>query len=308
MNAIETQRLTKIYRQRRGPMAVRAVDELSLTVTQGEVVGLLGPNGAGKTTTLGIITGLLRPTAGNGTVLGWPLGDWRARARMGYLPEGVSLHRYYTARDLLTYCGRLYGLAGSQLESRTAWALARVGLTELAGKRVGALSQGQIQRLGWAQAILNQPALLVLDEPTTSLDPLGRKDMRDLVLELRASGATVLISSHMLAEVESVCDHAIIMRQGKVLASGALESILQRGEGLRVRTRGLPGAGLAEALALGARAAQDSDGTQVLEVGSAAMEDALLLLLARYGCQVVASERMSMSLEAAFIDLIQRGT
>lgn len=308
MNAIETQGLTKIYRQRRSQAPVRAVDNLSLAVPQGEVVGLLGPNGAGKTTTIGMIIGLLRPTSGNGTIFGWPLGDWHARARIGYLPEGLSLHRYYSVHDLLQYCGRLCRLENSQLQPRINWALSRVGLTELAGKRIATLSQGQLQRLGWAQALLNQPTLLILDEPTTSLDPLGRRDMRELVLELKAAGATVLISSHLLAEVESVCDHAIILRQGKVLASGPLERILQRGEGVRVRTRNLPGEGLAEALALGAKATQESDGSQLLEVSSTVMEEALLTLLARYRCQVVATERTRTSLETAFIDLIQGGS
>jgi ABC-2 type transport system ATP-binding protein len=209
-----------------------AVDGVSFTVGRGEVVGLLGPNGAGKTTVIKMLLGLARPDAGEVMLLGTPGSDPRARARVGYLPELFRYQPWLTADEVLALHVRLAGVRVSPDARREH--LGRVGLAERANDRVGGFSKGMQQRLGLAVALVAGPQLVVLDEPTSALDPLGRVDVRDIVLQLKADGVSVLLNSHLIGEVERVCDRVVILDRGRVAASGTLAELLGQRE-LRLR-------------------------------------------------------------------------
>jgi ABC-2 type transport system ATP-binding protein len=209
--ALEARGLRKRY----GPKV--AVRELSLAVGHGEVFGFLGPNGAGKTTSMKMLLGLVRPSAGGGSLLGRPLGDPRARAHVGYLPEHFTFHEWLGGRELLRYHGRLLGLEGKGLRAQVDDSLRRVGLDDAGERRVHDYSKGMKQRLGLAQALLGEPALVFLDEPTSGLDPLGRRLVRDLIRDLRARGTTVFLNSHLLSEVEVTCDRVAFVKDGRTV-------------------------------------------------------------------------------------------
>jgi ABC-2 type transport system ATP-binding protein len=199
-----------------------AVADLSLSLKQGEVFGFLGPNGAGKTTSLKMLLGLVEPSGGEATVLGKPLGDLAARARMGFLPEHFRFHDWLTGRELLRFHGKLYGMKGPRLEARIETLLARVDLLDAGERAVRGYSKGMLQRVGLAQAILNEPAIVFLDEPTSGLDPLGRRLVRDVIRELRQAGTTVFLNSHLLGEVEATCDRVAFVKEGRVVRELAL--------------------------------------------------------------------------------------
>ena len=194
-----------------------AVADLSLSVGAGEIFGFLGPNGAGKTTSVKMLLALVEPTGGSGRVLGKPLGDRAARARIGFLPEHFRFHDCLSARELLRFHGRLYGLRGLDLEARIDALLARVDLLDAADRPLRGYSKGMLQRAGLAQALINDPELVFLDEPTSGLDPLGRLLVRDIIGELRARGATVFLNSHLLGEVEATCDRVAFVKQGRIV-------------------------------------------------------------------------------------------
>jgi ABC-2 type transport system ATP-binding protein len=213
-----------------------AVAGLSLAVPRGEVFGFLGPNGAGKTTSLKLLLGLVAPTSGAGTVLGAPLGDTEARARMGFLPEHFRFHDCLNARELLHFHGRLLGLPKRGLDAHIESLLLRVGLEDAAHRPLRTYSKGMTQRAGLAQAIMGSPELVFLDEPTSGLDPLGRLLVRDVIEELRANGASVFLNSHLLGEVEATCDRVAFVKNGLVLheleldnATGTLDVELRVG-------------------------------------------------------------------------------
>jgi ABC-2 type transport system ATP-binding protein len=199
-----------------------AVEGLSLAVRAGEVFGFLGPNGAGKTTSVKMLLGLVEPTSGAGTLLGAPLGTVGVRARVGFLPEHFRFHDSLTGRELLRMHGRLYGLRGLPLDARIEMLLSRVDLAEAADRPLRGYSKGMMQRAGLAQALLNDPALVILDEPTSGLDPLGRLLVRDIIAELRARGTAVFLNSHLLGEVEATCDRVAFVKQGRVVHELAL--------------------------------------------------------------------------------------
>jgi ABC-2 type transport system ATP-binding protein len=202
------------------------VDSLDLSVEAGEIFGFLGPNGAGKTTTLKLLVGLLRPTAGRGRILGRPLGDPRARARVGFLPEDPLFYDHLTVREFVQLCGELFGLGGPALADRVDAVLRRLGLDAHADTRLRRLSKGLAQRTGLAQALVNEPALLILDEPMSGLDPIGRSEVRRVLLEMKERGATILFSSHILPDVESLCDRVGVIRGGRLAAVGRVEDLL----------------------------------------------------------------------------------
>ena len=191
-----------------------AVAGLSLSVRPGEVFGFLGPNGAGKTTSLKMLLGLVEPTAGEGTVLGSPIGDRRARAKVGFLPEHFRFHDWLSGRELLHFHGRLYGMKNEDARSRAEELLARVDLLDAAHRPLREYSKGMLQRAGLAQALMNRPALVFLDEPTSGLDPIGRLLVRDIIRDLRAQGTSVFLNSHLLGEVEATCDRVVFVKQG----------------------------------------------------------------------------------------------
>ena len=213
-----------------------AVDGVSFTVDRGQVVGLLGPNGAGKTSVIKMLLGLVRPDAGEVLLLGRPASDPRARARVGYLPELFRYQPWLTAAEVLALHVRLAGADVSAEDRRES--LRAVGLAARAGDRVGGFSKGMQQRLGLAVALVARPELVVLDEPTSALDPVGRADVRDLLLELKGRGVAVLLNSHLIGEVERVCDRVVILDKGRVAASGTLAELLGRRE-LRMHLEGV---------------------------------------------------------------------
>ncbi len=230
-NAIEIDSLGVTFRSRRGG-EVRALDGVDLAVAPGRIVGFLGPNGAGKTTTLQVVLGFLAPTRGTARVLGLPAQAPEARERVGYLPERARWYPFLTGRELLVGFGRLFGLSRRAAADRAAALLAEVGLADAADRRLGAYSRGMAQRFGLAQALVQEPDLLILDEPTSGLDPLGRMAVRAIIQRQRARGAAVFFSSHELSEVERVCDEVAILVRGRVRVRGRAADLARPGESL----------------------------------------------------------------------------
>ncbi|HEY7595920.1 MAG TPA: ABC transporter ATP-binding protein [Actinophytocola sp.] len=294
--------LRKRYRKR------TAVDDVSLTVDRGEVVGLLGPNGAGKTTVIKILLGLVRPDAGDVLLLGKPAGDPYARARVGYLPELFRYQPWLTAAEVLALHVRLAGVAVPDGEQRDCLAL--VGLADRARDRVAGFSKGMQQRLGLAVALVARPELVVLDEPTSALDPVGRADVRDILLSLKERGVAVLLNSHLIGEVERVCDRVVILDRGKVAAAGSLAELLGRRE-LRLRL----GEVSAEAQARLAAAGQLTRSADSFTVALPAETDSdsatgetvpdLVADLVRLGVRVHAVEPGRISLEERLLDILR---
>ena len=226
---IEIDRLTKDFaigfaRKRR----VRALDALSLTVARGEIFGFLGGNGAGKTTTIKLLLGLMSPTAGTARICGRDIRDTAMHARIGYLPEQPYFYDYLTARELLEYCAELFGYDAAERKRRAAALLTRVELDPRAWTRpLRRFSKGMLQRVGLAQALLNDPEVVFLDEPMSGLDPIGRRHVRDLIASLRAGGTTVFFSSHILSDIEVLCDRVAILQKGRLAHLGRLDDLRQ---------------------------------------------------------------------------------
>jgi ABC-2 type transport system ATP-binding protein len=215
-----------------------AVDGLSMTVPRGEVFGFLGPNGAGKTTSVKLLLGLLTPTSGQAWLLGRPIGDLRTRRRIGYLPELFRYQAWLSAREVLALHCELAPLPRSSWKDEIATVLDTVGLADRANDRVGTFSKGMQQRLGLGAALLGEPELVFLDEPTSALDPVGRHDVRQIIRGLASRGTAVFLNSHLLAEVEQVCDRVAVVDHGRVIASGTMDELLS-GTAVRVRVTGL---------------------------------------------------------------------
>ncbi len=226
--AVETFSLTKIFSDWWGRARVYAVDDLDLQVRYNEVFGLLGPNGSGKTTTIKMLLGLLHPTKGKSLVLGGDGTDSRINSRIGFLPEESYLYRYLNARETLDFYGRLFGLSAKVRKMRIEALLDMVGLMAVANRPVGTFSKGMARRIGLAQALINDPDLLILDEPTTGLDPIGTRQIKDLVLKLAERGKTILLCSHLLADVEDICDRIAILCGGKIQTQGHVSDLLQQ--------------------------------------------------------------------------------
>jgi ABC-2 type transport system ATP-binding protein len=215
-----------------------ALAGLSMTVPRGEVFGFLGPNGAGKTTSVKLLLGLIAPTSGEGWLLGRPIGDLKTRRRIGYLPELFRYQAWLSAREVLALHCELAPLARSSWNDEITTALDTVGLTDRAGDRVGTFSKGMQQRLGLAVALLGEPELVFLDEPTSALDPVGRHDVREIIRGLASRGTAVFLNSHLLSEVEQVCDRVAVVDHGRVIAAGTMDQLLS-GTTVRVRASGL---------------------------------------------------------------------
>lgn len=222
--------LAKTFRKPFSGARVEAVRGVSFRVNEGEVFGFVGPNGAGKTTSIKMLVGLIFPTAGKASIFGVPAPSPEAMRRVGFLPENPYIYPYLTPREFVSMCGRLSGLSGKDLDAKVARVIDRVGMTEAIDRRVGALSKGMTQRVGLASALVHDPDLLLLDEPMSGLDPIGRRDVRDLILEERARKKTVFFSTHILSDVETLCDRVCILRKGKVLVEGKLGDLLEGGE------------------------------------------------------------------------------
>ncbi len=228
---IEVDNLHKEFRQGFLMRRVHAVRGISFRVESGDIFGFLGPNGAGKTTTLKVLTGLISPTSGRIAVFGRPTTDPRARTGLGFLPENPYVYPYLTPREFVQLCGSLSGLRGQPLRDRCQSVLAQVGMSQAADRPVRRLSKGMLQRTGLAAALVADPELLVLDEPMSGLDPIGRKEVRDLILGERQKGRTIFFSSHILGDVETLCDRVVMLRQGRVVVEGRLRELLHHGTG-----------------------------------------------------------------------------
>jgi len=226
---LSVEKLTKTFVKPFTGKKVEAVRGISFEVHRGDIFGFLGPNGAGKTTTIKMLTGLIFPTGGKATILGQEVPSSEAMGNVGFLPENPYVYPYLTPREFVSLCGRLNGMSGKHLAREVERVIERVGIAYAIDRRVGALSKGMLQRTGFAAAIVHSPDLLILDEPMSGLDPVGRKEVRDLIVEEARAGRTVFFSSHILSDVELLCDHVCILRKGEVVAGGAMKDLLGAG-------------------------------------------------------------------------------
>jgi ABC-2 type transport system ATP-binding protein len=233
-DVVRTAGLAKVYADFWGRPRVTALEGLDLTISKGEVFGLLGPNGSGKTTTIKLLLGLLRATRGDAFVLGCDPGDIAVRRRVGYLPEETYLWKFLNADETLAFVGRLFGLPQSEIAKRSDRLLTQVGLAHARTRRLGEYSKGMARRLGLAQALINDPELVILDEPTSGLDPVGSAEVKDLIVSLKQAGKTVLLSSHLLADVEDVCDRIAILHRGRLAEQGRVGELLSDDKRLTV--------------------------------------------------------------------------
>ncbi len=303
---IEIESLSKEYetgfwKRRR----VRALDRLSLTVAAGEIFGFLGPNGAGKTTTLKILMRLIFPSEGHARILGRDISDRATKARIGYLPERPYFYDYLTPREFLEYCAQLFGYAQDVRRARAAELLALVRLDEKSwDKQMRKLSKGMLQRVGLAQALVNDPEVIFLDEPMSGLDPIGRREVRDLIAAQRVRGATVFFSSHILSDIEVLCDRAAILRGGRLDHIGTLEELRARGgEGRMEITIAGDSSQLATAFddVAGAQTSVTPGGVRV-EVESERDVDRVLSLARGVGSRLVGVQSIGGSLEELFMN------
>ena len=242
--------LTKVFRDFWGRPKAKAVNDIDFEIRPGEVVGLLGPNGSGKSTTVKMLLGLLYPTGGRITVFGRSPRTVATKLEIGYLPEESYLYKYLTAEETLDFFGSLFNLSAADRRERINQLLDMVGLAHARHRRVGEFSKGMARRIGLAQAMINDPSFLILDEPTSGLDPLGCREVKDLILTLKRRGKTVLVTSHLLSDVEDVCDRVIILYGGQIRAAGSLNELLTDGGSQRITTPTLPPAAMEKLLAL----------------------------------------------------------
>lgn len=307
MNAIVVEHLTMIYR----PMwpwqpTSMVLSDVSLSVAKGEIFGFLGHNGAGKTTTMKILLGLLRPTSGRVDVLGAPAGDVATHSRVGYLPESPYFYEYLTAQEFLEFYGKLAGMSSEAIKDRVPPLLERVGLKEARQRQLRKFSKGMLQRIGLAQAIIQDPELVILDEPMSGLDPMGRKEVRDLILSLRDQGKTVFFSTHILSDVEMICDRVGILVKGQVLSLGRIEDIARESvaQSVEVVCEGVVGTEIDTVQRLATRILQS--GTRCLMVfpGQDSLEDALTALR-QAGAKLVSIIPHKGSLEDIFVQQSQ---
>lgn len=307
MSVVEIENLTKDYevgflRKRK----VRALDGLSLTVEGGEIFGFLGANGAGKTTTLKLLMRLIYPSAGRARIMGRDINDVRMHARIGYLPENPYFYDYLTARELLEYFAEMFGYGKTERRRRAASLLERVHLDEKSwDKQLRKFSKGMLQRVGLAQALVNDPEIIFLDEPMSGLDPVGRRQVRDLIASLRAQGKTVFMCSHILSDIEVLCDRVGVMRRGRLGEMGRLED-LRRGEGESGRVEILAAGTDAESILKALPVLKDAHITPAtvgarIEVADERDVDAALAALRQAGGRLVSVQPVRQSLEELFV-------
>src|SRR5918911_1511220 len=306
MPVIEINNLTKDYevgfwRKRR----VRALDNLSLSIDGGQIFGFLGANGAGKTTTFKLLMRLIFPTAGSARILGRDIQDVSMHGRIGYLPENPYFYDYLTAREFLDYCAEIFGFGAAERRKRAADLLARVRLDEKRwDTQMRKFSKGMLQRVGLAQSLINDPEIVFLDEPMSGLDPVGRREVRDLIASLRARGTTVFLCSHILSDIEVLCDRAAILRRGRLAHIGRLEELRGVGGGraMEVVVSGADASRLGAALAglEGARVTATPGGARVEVASEAEVDDALRAVRAA-GARLVAVQQVGNALEELFV-------
>jgi ABC-2 type transport system ATP-binding protein len=303
--AIEFSGINKVYPRRFGGVQVAALSNISFEVARGEVCAFLGPNGAGKTTSMNILMGFIYASSGRSCVLGYEPGDVRAKERIGFLPENFAFYRYLNADKLLQFHLRLSGRQLADPAALIASLLAKVKLDTHKGLKIGKYSRGMVQRLGIAQALLGDPELLVLDEPTSGLDPAGRKEVRDLILALKAEGKTIFLSSHILSEVEQICDRVIIIDRGHMVRSGTMQEMLAEDNRVEIIVDQLPEAVEHAVKEQGATVEREAHRVRIAV--DVAHKRALAELLWASGCDVVSLTPMKSSLEDTFLKLVAEG-
>lgn len=274
---IEVRGLTKDYRDFWGRQKVRALKALDLEVRRGEIFGLLGPNGSGKTTTIKLLLGLLFPTSGEALVFGKKATDVAKNERIGYLPEESYLYKFLNAEETLDFYGRLFNMTPQQRRNRVQELIEMVGLSWAKRRQLKEYSKGMTRRIGLAQALINDPDLIVLDEPTTGLDPIGTREMKDLILRLKAEGKTVLMCSHLLADVQDVCDRIAILYQGDLKEMGRVDSLLKVQDVTQIRAEKL----------------------------TDAAKDEIRAVIARHGGELLALENPTTTLEELFLNIVR---
>jgi ABC-2 type transport system ATP-binding protein len=295
--AVHTQDLAKRYGK------TVALSGLTMSVRRAEVFGFLGPNGAGKTTAVKLLVGLALPSAGQGWVLGAPIGDLQTRRRLGYLPELFRYQGWMKAREVLGLHCELSGMARSEWKKEIEVALQIVGLTDRADDKVEGFSKGMQQRLGLGVALLGRPELVLLDEPTSALDPVGRHDVREIIRTLKARGTAVFLNSHLLSEVEQICDRLAVVDHGRVIATGTMAQILGQDGAVRVRVTGLPAGGRA---GLGGFGQLEDEGEWLTFRGlSTDKVPELVREIVRLGGRVYAVEPRHETLEDRFLQLLK---
>ena len=305
MKVIEINNLTKDYevgfwRKKK----VRALDGLSLSVDANQIFGFLGANGAGKTTTLKLLMRLIFPTSGNARILGHDISAVRMHSRIGYLPENPYFYDYLTARELLEYCGQLFGLTPSVRKKQAASLLSRVRLDEKRwDTQLRKFSKGMLQRVGLAQSLINDPEIVFLDEPMSGLDPVGRREVRDLIASLREEGKTIFMCSHILSDIEVLCDQVAILKRGKLAQVGYLDELRQRNNDpnrMEVLVTGTDAATLKKHLSNG-NVTPTPRGLRI-EIGAENEIEAVLTALRLAGGKLVAVQPIKQSLEELFLD------
>ena len=274
--AVSIENITKDFSLKFRGLKLRAVDGLSLKIPQGEIFGLLGPNGSGKSTTIKILLGLIKPTFGKIMIFGSSSSKMKSRTRVGYLPEAPYFYGYLTGSELVTFYAKICGISKPNLKERVSEVISLVGLKEASYRRVGTYSKGMLQRIGLAQALVHDPDLIVLDEPMAGVDPLGATEITDVILELKRRGKTVLLCTHLLTQVEEICDRIAILDKGNLILEGPVESLLSDRESEAFLVKNLP---------LGA-------------------ENELQLWLEAKGASLVAKEQVKRNLDELFLERI----
>jgi ABC-2 type transport system ATP-binding protein len=305
MGAIDISGLSKDYlvgfwRKRR----FRALDGLSLRVEPGEVFGFLGPNGAGKTTTLKILTGLIFPTDGTATIFGKPAGQPEAFLHAGFLPENPYFYDYLTPRELLDYFARFFPFTPEQRKRRCDAVLSQVGLDEARDRPLRKFSKGMLQRVGIAQAILHEPEIVLLDEPMSGLDPVGRHEVRELILQLKAAGKTVFFSTHILSDAEALCDRIAILNRGKLVGVGQISELLQRQAGYDAVIECPSPEAIAPLESLAARPPLYSGGHCRVQISEQGLPR-LLSLCQGDGLRLISLNPVRLSLEDYFVEVLR---
>jgi len=306
VRALATQELTKDFAigfWRKRPY--RALDRLTLDVDAGEVFGFLGPNGAGKTTTLKLLMQLVFPTSGGAEILGRPLGDMAVKRRLGYLPENPYFYDYLTAEELLTYFAALFGYPAAECRARATRLLDEVGIGAERRLQLRKFSKGMLQRVGIAQALINDPELVIFDEPMSGLDPLGRRDVRALILRLRDRGCTVFFSSHVLSDAEALCSRVAILARGRLVASGRLSDMSPfRAHGWELVVAGVTDAAIASLGGRVRRSVRVGEGRYTLDLPLDTQPEALLAELTAGGAQLVSLNPIRQTLEDFFVEQV----
>ena len=303
--AIEFSGVNKVYQRRLGGVQIAALSNISFEVARGEVCAFLGPNGAGKTTSMNILMGFIYASSGRSRVFGYEPGDVRAKERIGFLPENFAFYRYLNAEKLLQFHLRLSGRQMPDPAALIADLLAKVKLDSYKGLKIGKYSRGMVQRLGIAQALLGDPELLVLDEPTSGLDPAGRKEVRDLILGLKAEGKTIFLSSHILSEVEQICDRVIIIDRGHMVRAGTMHEMLAEDSRVEIIVDHLPEEMEQAVKEQGATVEREAHRVRIAVDG--AQKRALAEMLWAGGCDVISLTPMKSSLEDTFLKLVAEG-